>query len=169
MRANPPARKSLGMFSSGRHPGAWASRCDGMPASGEKLPSLWRASREPVQTRPGGFSEREWVSEYLEETPLRLTRPSQTKSRDVSSRRANHDKTLANRGRLRTRGIPAVGPGGEIGVGIPQTPGFSSKTVRACFKKHHQSSSGTPTAGEACRTEAPRAQAGKTSRAFFGP
>lgn len=36
-----------------------------------------------VQTRAGESSEREWVSEYLEESPLWLARPLRTKSWDV--------------------------------------------------------------------------------------
>ena len=51
-----------------------------------------------VQTRPGGSSEREWVSEYLEESPLRLARPLRTKSWDVSSRRATRRRGSRGRG-----------------------------------------------------------------------
>ena len=45
-----------------------------------------RGNINPVQTRPDGSSERGRVSEYLEESPHLLARPSPPKSWDVSRR-----------------------------------------------------------------------------------
>jgi hypothetical protein len=65
-----------------------------------------------VQTRAGGSSEREWVSDEPEESPRRLTRPLRTKSRNVSSPRALRRRGARGRGGMpdRRRKLPSLCP-----------------------------------------------------------